>query len=702
MATRVHVVAARGVEREAFVKAFNSFKNLEVEEAGGWVWFMASVWQVSASDLIGVLQTMPGTGFLLTTEDACRWYLSLWKPGEDPFVVCHEFTLLPDDETEDDAEEEEDAELDIDTSSFGVEEMSIAIPTTRKGVQVYADDGFFNIDEEDLDDDEDDDEDDGFYASHVGSLIQEFEELGTPLPDDLVAAMKDLSYREACKAIVEWQSDQVVSALDRFDVPHDQDEVRAVLTGASVTPAELESDIGNMPRFLAALGFGPEASKWLDQQTSRGEYDEDEDEDEDENYADAVRDAVADLALTPVAGGPVQVPLEQVGYLFAIGTFCDDQADGILKLAAASSEVMAFPDNDEFSVCQEQDESGLTVGFSHCETAFLESPEIIESWLEKLPEGTVLELATAGPELDAGRLRFRGEINDGIWQVAESHPPVDAKSLRDAIALVDTLESGKPIVARDKAEIKKVLARVDSLADIFMGRIPRVEGRTFQVDEMFRSIIAQLCFRHRHGDVWDLSPMEARENASYSQLQDMKQSFDKELLAHAPATDEVILTSGMDTYRRGDLEKLEQVKASTVAALDKQMQAAGFELLGDLWSSELPLMAMRCYGNEEVNSYGIAYFGMDDSPPLDFYTRFTDGASLTTTTLEEIYSMRAQKIWYRSSPATAPKGLFKDHQTGLAKLGGQNGREPEPITPSLEGVAKAIAEFSARKIRAYM
>lgn len=726
MATRVHVVAARGIERKAFLKAFKSFSNLEVEEDGGWMWFMASVWHVPASDLMRGLQTLQGTGLLLTTEDACRWYLSLTKPGEEPFVACHEFSLLPDDDAEDDAEEEEGGEQDIDASSFGVEERSIPIPTTKKGVQVYDDDGFFNLDEDDLDDDDDDFDDDDFddddfegddfddddfEGDYMGELIQQFEELGSPLPDTLVAALKGVSYGEACRTLLEWQSDQIVSALERFGLPHDPDEVRAIITGASVTPAELDSDIGNMPRFLTALGFGAQARKWLDEQTAPEEYDDDDDDDGDEpEYEDEhedrdlispVRDAVAGLPLTPVDGGPVHVPLEQAGYLYAIGAFCDEEIEGVLRLTPAGPDVMAFPPSDNFRVCQKEDGDSLDIGFSYSEGAFLNTPENLVSWLGALAEGSVVELSTAGPELDAGYQRYRGPVAKGMWQITETYPAMDAASLAGAVALVEILESGEPLMARDEAEVDAVLARAESLSDVFMGRVPRVEGRTFQVEEMFRSIIAQMCFSHRHGDVWDVGQKEALEAAAYAQLQQFKRDFDERLLANAPATDEIIRTSGLDTYRRGDLDKLPQVKAKTVAALDKKMRAAGFELLGDLWTSELPFIVMRCYGNEAGNAYGIAYFGMDDKPPLDLYTRFTDGASLTTTTLEGIYSMRAQKIFYRSSPATAPKGLLEDHQTGIGKLAAPD-RQPEPITPSLDAVAEAIAEFSARKIQGYM
>ncbi|MEK6247560.1 MAG: hypothetical protein N2C12_05225, partial [Planctomycetales bacterium] len=103
MATRAHIAAAIGSNRDDFTQAFAKKlqvdpDQLQIEENGDWLHLSASVWGVDGSDLDAVLGSMAGPCLRATTEDDSRWYLHLFKDGEETFHMCYEFSLLDEDE----------------------------------------------------------------------------------------------------------------------------------------------------------------------------------------------------------------------------------------------------------------------------------------------------------------------------------------------------------------------------------------------------------------------------------------------------------------------------------------------------------------------------------------------------------------------------------------------------------------------------
>lgn len=51
------------------------------------------------------------------------------------------------------------------------------------------------------------------------------------------------------------QAGEITGALLRFEIPYDREAVWATLLGESVSKGELNSELGNLPRFLAGMGI---------------------------------------------------------------------------------------------------------------------------------------------------------------------------------------------------------------------------------------------------------------------------------------------------------------------------------------------------------------------------------------------------------------------------------------------------------------
>ena len=98
MAVRIHVTATAASESE-IRRVFGgvlgeAFASLPIESTGFWRFFTTSVWGVNTTQLFDGLKRLNAVGLQATTEDASRWYLTVFFPGLDPVRFLHEFHLL--------------------------------------------------------------------------------------------------------------------------------------------------------------------------------------------------------------------------------------------------------------------------------------------------------------------------------------------------------------------------------------------------------------------------------------------------------------------------------------------------------------------------------------------------------------------------------------------------------------------------------
>jgi len=249
MAVRLHVVGARGVAREAFASAFAGLGAAHVRCANGWTWFEASVWSVEAEHLDRGCDALRAPCVRVTSEDACRWYLHVRWPGAAPELFCHPFTYAA--RTPGCAAEHEP----VPSKAKRAQWLRAICPATTHPARP-ADRSHEAV-------------------ARVEKLRREMSRVGrflleqnvffkSPAPRDVAERLLGLAYEQAMREYFLWQANAMSDCLARAGIPHDRERVVSTLTGASVSNGESESDLGNMPRFLADIGFGREFEEWVE------------------------------------------------------------------------------------------------------------------------------------------------------------------------------------------------------------------------------------------------------------------------------------------------------------------------------------------------------------------------------------------------------------------------------------------------------
>ncbi len=267
MAFRIHVTTIRDSTTEAVRNTFvellgENFANVRLTEHAGWVSFRTSVWGVSSSDLISGLRQLNKPALQFTTEDGSRWYVTIIRPDAAPESLLHEFgyhggTEL--DEAYFAADDEED-EDDIDPETAFLEDE----PTTPMQPR-----------------------------SSFDRFAEYFVDMGVPLPADLLEQAKSLSFPVAIATFQRWHQDRLIEFLKFANVTFDEPTVRQALAWEGLTEAERDSDLGNLPRLLAAIGLGGEFEAYVTEAElgeEERESDDDlalDDDDEDDDHCGA-------------------------------------------------------------------------------------------------------------------------------------------------------------------------------------------------------------------------------------------------------------------------------------------------------------------------------------------------------------------------------------------------------------------------------
>jgi len=634
MAIRVHVAAARGVSEEAFGNAF-AFIGGEPQSEGEWRWVMASVWHTGGQQLDEALVGLNTTGLRATTEDACRWYLNLFAPGRKPFRCCHEFPCLEDWDDEDDEE----------------------------------------------------------GPWEVEDLLESVAPLTGPRDPALEAKLAGLSWREAVAAVHAHQAERLAAALPEYGIDADAKAVVDVLTGASVTEQELDTDIGNLPRLLVTLGLRGQIAEWLEQQTApqpEGEACECEPVD----YAGPILERMAEVAPVPIEGGGVELSSKAVSDVDRLAWFCDDEVTAAL--------VATWPEGAEV------DAEALTAGWYSAQVegntlrlGLMESilrvrkeRRSLVALLERLPADSVVEVVMASEgELTSGNHRYRGPIEAGRWRITEAYPQVDRERLAAALALTAEVRGEAPIVAQDEDELAAVLARA-SRHTMFDDDVLKHDGLTFVHEDWQREYAVEMLFRRRFRDEWDVESAERREQEFRDEFQEMMEEMEESM--KAPRTEEVVFEGSASRYLRGNVAALPEWVQTQAADSGKAMAALGMASLGDLVCEKMDNVVVRGYGAEDSVMYGAAYLSAQGVMQEEFYTAFDDGTSLTTSAVTFEESDPGQGVYFQAPEEGDLPAALALHEKGIAERR-EKGVAPLPATARLEAMAQAIDAFLVRR-----
>ena len=686
MAVRLHVAAARNTTEESFRAAFTGkfgerFEGARIESGGGWHWFTGSVWTVSGSELDEALQELPGPCLRVTTEDACRWYLLLYAEGQERYALCHEFSVLERPEREGaDSEEDDEDEGWWEAVAFLADDESDNLTTPPTAAE---------------------------------EIIGEYRDMGCPLPGSVAEALQGLSEREALRVVGRHLAENTADALERFGIPHDREAVIGCLTGTTVEERELWGDIGNLPRFLMALGFG---GSW--EEALKGQLEPEEEAEEceldhgEEERAAAAEDAkaredvakayarAAEVEPEPVAGGPVVVPVEEALGLQTVAWACGEYVATVLTARLPEgAAVGAEPRHDHMAWVREE-EGVVTISSGYAlPIAWDRGFDELHPILRALPDGTKLEVATVaqldedeeeGPKEQAAAHVYRGSVEGARWRIGEAYPVVEAATLESALELVGQLRDGGGIEAATEAEADAVVAAVRQ-QPLYAGVYVRRDGLRLSLEtELDLPTLALMFFRHRYSDTWDLESWAVEQQAQFEDLME----FMPDVATLEPG--EVILEGKQAVFHRADIAELDEAHSAAVEEATSELQRLGFECLGDATASVAQGVLLRGYAGDDGVTYGMSLQAVDGQHYTDLYSRFADGSSLTTTTNYDAEARPDVGIFMRVYEDLDRPALLEKHRDGLRRFQEHRGTQPIPAEPTLEGLAEAIDEWLVR------
>ncbi len=575
MAIRRHIVAVRNTTKDALREALAALQVSEIEEVNGWCFALASVWTTGARDLLEAIAAFEGPAFLVTTEDGSRWWLHLLGAGRERFSTYHEFTTIG---SQGDTEAQQDDWQDIfgagDLDEDCVVEIGMPdLPERRLTPLDFEDDFFEYFSDDDEDDDDEYDEDDQSPAAWISSY---YEECGIPLPAALVAAIEAAEPSDRTRVFLTRHAEYIADALAEFGVPHDRDEVIRILTGDGVTRHELESDLGNLLRFLVHLGLGAmfeEPLRELERASEEPPYDP----------SAEIRKVISNLPLHAIEDGPAMIPVEKGALLARIASSLEEFAEISFEvgLDTAStpwprervpSYTRVFPAPHGVALTFD----GPNVLFAH------RARQRVGRLLAEVPDGVSLELSAS---CEAQSFRFCGTVVGGSWQIEEASVALSAGEIHEMMDLFEKAETGMPQVARDEAEADAIMAA--AATDIMLYNAPP------QGDGLLlcagagngASALAGLFFRRRYRHRWDVTAIEARLEENFRNWAKLESDMAEQ---SALPTNGTVVYAGTASrflephYNASSVDDTLRKLATDTDALDGAYAALGFSHLGVL------------------------------------------------------------------------------------------------------------------------
>ncbi|MBM3475308.1 MAG: hypothetical protein FJX75_18760 [Armatimonadetes bacterium] len=658
MATRLHVTAGRNVTLEEFTAALarqfgERWGDVKVSSAGGWHWFTVSVWGVAGGELDEALERLPGPSLRITTEDNSRWYLILRGKGQEPYVLCHEFSA---------SRGGEDTELEeVDLLHFLRDDDSENLKTPPDPIEEVA---------------------------------ESYADLGVALPSDLIERLKGLSYRRAVTALCQHFAEATADALQRFGVPHDREEVIGCLTGATVDAREWDHDIGDLPRFLVALGFGGEWRQTLDAQLAPPEYEacEPPPPPDPRSRIDALLTRAGEMQAVPVRGGPAVVPLDRAIHVADIAWYCGEWlgAAWTLDLPTGAAGGLGLESGADTYVVVEGDR--VQIGE---ESVIPCHPNVDRSRLsvalQGLPAGAEIDLVTVGHEpmdekAEAARMRFKGTVEGGAWRIDRAWPEAPGEAIEEAVELTVAVEGGQGLRARDEAEAEAI-AEGAARHPMLDHRSTKREGLTFTRDSWAERYLALVVFRLRYSDIWNTKPYADEDEEMLGEWDELEKA------TTAPHAEEVLLEGQATRFYEADLGQLGKLDQEALVQAEAGMQALGLQPVGDVCCERAEAVLVRGYGAPGSLWWGVHMQAIDGQAYTEFVTRFADGACLTTTSNWSAESFPECGLFARVYGEADVARLHAKHLDGIDRVSVHRGTEPIAIEPTLLGLAQAMDDY---------
>ena len=220
--------------------------------------------------------------------------------------------------------------------------------------------------------------------------------------------------------------------------------------------------------------------------------------------------------LVPLAGGPVGVPIAKLARLGQIAWMCHPYTHPALRITFnGKAPQLGLDDIEDTIVVISGNELRINFHSNGQPADALRPLTAVAAQLSVLADGAVLEFhrSRLKTQSELGAHRYVGTVRQGVWQVETAFPRVDAACLVEALALVESLENGRRLTARDEDEAIRIDTRVRSaLADYFGANALQRTGRELALRRrdptLFAHVVARV-FWSRYANTWPLQDEDA-------------------------------------------------------------------------------------------------------------------------------------------------------------------------------------------------
>jgi len=697
MHQREHILALRDTGRQALLDAYPKAAELDLIEENGWLWLAVPVWNATQEELAVVANRCGAAALIASALESGRWLLRLLYTGGDTYTLLHEYMLLEvllyGDGESDDAPEAEDPSDDYPGWHEGIP-MPMTPPNINEVPAETIGDGMSIPDTDFFAEPR---EVDGVH-SFVVNMQRDLRAFGCPMPDEVYEELRTMRGTEAMEAFLDWQGDDLCDALESFGVEHSPEDVLDIITGESVTMGELDTELGNLPRLLIALGIESGFEAWLEENADDYEEDYDEEAEIEEQLEDIAYLVSLTSRLSPctIPGEPIPIPIDDIASLARIAWFADPTCGAALKyVLPGEADIEAHEPPETFLPGAYGGERPMFP-----EGLFSSSRERRELArdLGQLPEGTLLEMLTGSETYDAGRMIFRGRLSEGLWKIREMAPAFPRAKLLSALELARAFHGKAPVPCESDKEVEEGIKYAGVLANLG-GPPPHRDGLAIHCTAEQRPWVALAVFRERFSGLIDTKAVMLDERVAYEEAKEVEREM-RERTSIA-TSGKPLFASESAAYHKAEATKLEfagdrRGALHLIKLRDAEMQEAGFAYLGDLVCSRFPDALVRCYrsgdglvlATQQLNLYGLMH--------RELYSQLTNGGSLTTTAGGSGESIPHRKIVERVCGEDDLGLLQRDHAAGLQRLA-STGAQPEPIGDSLAAAAEALEDYNLRR-----
>jgi hypothetical protein len=673
MSLSTQILAVRNASVHEVLRAVPGLGSVPSHEENGWVWFNLSPWDVDSETLLGAMHEFAGPVLLASLYQYEAWTLRLAGEGQLPFAICYEFSKIL---------------LDAEDDLFDLENSPFPPPPSEPlGTPLPAGDDFFQPARGEG----------GDKPSPVERLISTPHRLGLPVPQEVIDDLQDEKPELVTDAFADWVTDEILDALESFDIPHDVEEVEGVLLGDWVSDGELEMPEGNLPRFLICLGMTQGLVEWLDKVAEGDEGPLDE-----LGEAQALREDLDHILRhsakrTPqhIEDGPVDVSLRDLDLVVRVGWFCSHMVGAVIGFELPEGESLeGYPATLDWTPKGRGARTPIYPG------DFLEYEEDrydIATSLGTLPDHTRLTLWFGDDTYPVARQCYTGELTGGVWHISAASPPVSAETLRAALELAESIQRRAPLAVAGAEEFDQACKMSLETGNVEES-LPRLNGNVVEGNSDALFEVAVALFRLRFAHQWDTAQVQQDEKQeAIGYFKELDEMFVRMEVPHLP---ELVHDGEGRKYYVPDIESMDfnDDREQALAALQRceaLALVAGYQPAGNLYCSSRPFDFMRLYLSPDRSAMLIESAGQMGMMARSLYTEFDDGTALFTTSAVNVPSVPHRGVLVRQVDDPALDKLGTEHEDGRYRLA-RAGRKPKVFDAALPELAKAIDRFFFR------